>query len=240
MKAIMIALSISIASILGWFYVESTAGIPAAMGQLMRTNVYEITNSSEPSYRRGSGTGVWLDKHHILTNCHVASMFGVIEFEDGKPLPIRYEGAMALSHDHKHVFKVNVLACDEANDLALLYSWWPNHDVQDVDVNWTTTRFGSAAYSAGYGMGLPLSPKTGYFGSRDQAGNKTARLAVTLAVAPGDSGSPVFDRRGDLRALLSATAATTTYSGMLVPIGSLARTIPGLSILTFLKEAGYE
>jgi len=235
MKAIMVALSISIASILGWFYVESTAGIPATIALLMQTNVYEVTTHIDKDKRRGNGTAVWLDSRHLLTNCHVADAFRKTVYKkNGEVDSITYPNVHVFSLDAKSRFAVEMLACDQENDVALLYSWWPNNEAANIRINWRTTRFGAPAYSAGYGMGAALTPKTGHFGQASER-RGSARLSLNLGVAPGDSGSPIFDRRGDLRALVSATAAAGIGFAV-IPIGEITLAVPGLTLENFFEE----
>lgn len=239
MKAIMLGLAVAIGGVLGWFYLDSTAGIPATISHTMETNVYSISGNSVPDKRQGVGTGVWIDEWYIITNCHVASAFirQRMTEDTGNVMKTYYAPIRATSHDLTKVFSMEVIVCDKARDLALLKSSWPNHQAKRLDIEWVTPRFGSVAYSAGYRINLPMAPKVGYFGKIQRTINP--RLGITMPIAQGDSGSPIFNGRGEIAAIASAVYAERTFQGAVIPIANIAVAIPGFAVRQLLEEQGY-
>ena len=225
MKALAVILSACLLAVVGWGLVDSNSGIPPRLAHILTSNSYRVTEAGV------SGTTVWVDSRHLLTNCHVIHPMGNWNAKN----EWEYSPMKVYSHDGIKIFRVRVVSCGKRKDLAFLESWWPNHSAIELEVNWRTPRFGSLAYSAGYGLSLPLSPKVGYFGNESVRGWKM-KLAITMPITVGDSGSPVLDRRGDLRALISGIVGTRNFEGAPIPVANKSAAVTGLDISTFLED----
>lgn len=217
---------------------DNRGGVPYAVVKRFHDNTYVVTNNVVRDERVGIGSGVWIDERHLLTNCHVVKMFRELERDQAGYLVEFYNTVTLVSHDEQKVFKGEVLACDVGKDLALIRSHWPNHDIQPIDLEWRTPRFGAVIYSAGYHHNLPLSPKVGLMGKHGMVKGKN-RVGVSMSLGPGDSGSPIFDRWGNLVALVTAIMAAHTSYGHVIQMAEIGVAIPGITINTFLDEAGY-
>ena len=204
------------------------------------SNVYEVTDHVERHKRTGLGTGVWIDEYHLVTNCHVAQMFAVhtrVENLDGslEPLVTTYKPARVVSWDRSRNFEMEVISCDMMYDLAVLRTKWPNHQAKNISIQWRAPLLGTEVFSAGYRMGFPLAPKMGYYGV-DQTQLPKPRVGITIPVASGDSGSPVFTANGELVALVSAVYGYSNYQGNIIPIANITLAIPGFVIKMFVEE----
>lgn len=218
----------------GWLF-NNPGGVPRNVVNKFHTNTYVITNTSVIEKRFGIGTGVWLNEWYVLTNCHVAKAFERTYMDDGQSWT-EYEDIRAVKYDQSIQYNMEVIACDEDKDLALLKARWPNHEAEEIAINWVDPNFGQKLYSAGYRMNLPLAPKVGYAGEQLLIPGRGVRLNVTMPIAGGDSGSPIFDRYGRLRALVVSVYAFTTFMGNAVPVANISLAVPGISIATFLEE----
>ena len=187
--ASLFALMILGMGVMGASFVISSAqaaDIPPKIVSHMLSNVYQI---QAPNH---TGTGYWINDRLILTNCHVATTT--------RGLDLR-----AVSQAHGSYYTVDMVLCDEEADLAILRSRSPNPDVQPIKLAKTSIPFGSEIFSAGHGLALPLSPKRGIVGTFYTRGRRAMVLAGS---GPGDSGSPVWNAKGELVGVLNSGMAT--------------------------------
>lgn len=191
---------------------------PAA---LLESNTYRVTTTEfNEEYRGGVGTGVWLDERTFITNCHVAAQAAP-------------DHTMSITnHTGTEVYKMDVVACDKGMDLALLRPLRPNKSV--TRVRFGTPRFFEKILTAGYGFGMNLTPKVGVIGLLMDAGLSTKSRQLTFPVAPGDSGSPVFNEDGELVCVVNAGFLTKTFNGATVPLADRALCIPARAVRVFL------
>jgi S1-C subfamily serine protease len=154
-------------------------------------------------------------------------------------LKTTYKPARAVSWDRTSNYEMEVLSCDMIYDLAVLRSKWPNHEAKKISIKWRPPTLGTEVFSAGYRMGLPLAPKVGYYGVR-QTQLPKPRVGITIPVASGDSGSPVFTADGKLVALVSAVYGYSNYQGNVIPIANITMAIPGIIIKIFVEETIYD
>jgi len=226
---------------LGGIALGNSKGIPSWVADKMVSNVYAITTNVEVKRREGIGTGFWLDEWYLITNCHVTRAFRSDTFREGVRY-VKYSRILAIKHDQSRVFEMEVIACDETRDLSILRAKWPNHEAEKLDVEWRQPRLGQIMYSAGYQQNMPLAPKVGYAGKLQYPyGPGTGvRMGLNMPIAPGDSGSPVFDKWGNIRGVVSAVFGASNYRGRVIPIANISIGIPALSLTTLLEEYGYD
>ena len=64
-------------------------------------------------------------------------------------------------------------------------------------------------------------------------------MGFNMPIAPGDSGSPVFDQWGNIRGVVSAVFAINNFRGRSIPVANISIGIPAISLTTLLEEYGY-
>lgn len=133
------------------------------------------------SRRTGMGSGFVVDTAgHVVTNHHVVRGCGEVRIP---------------AHD----VAARVVATDERNDLALLYTGVAADDLPVFRVG-TNARLGEAVVVAGFPLGQVLSGglnvTTGSVSALAGPGNNAAMLQITAPVQGGNSGGPVLDQSG--------------------------------------------
>lgn len=138
---------------------------------------------------QGHGSGFVVSEDGlIVTNHHVAggATSAVVRFKDGR-----------------EVFDVEVVAEDPANDLALLRVKAPGlkpvrlAPAGEVPV-------GSAALAIGSPLGLDFTLTSGIVSAHREL-QGTSMLQMQTAIAPGSSGGPLFNDRGEVVGVNTAT-----------------------------------
>lgn len=153
-----------------------------------------------------AGTGTLIDKDgHIgivITNAHIVR---------GNP------GKIACEFPNGRVMEATVARVEEPMDLALLVI--SDHEAEPVDVSEASPQPGETVTVQGYGSGQyrAVSGRVGRYASfgspqsmsggrqvgREMApGGATNTFAIAVQTRPGDSGSPVFNGRGQLVGVL--------------------------------------
>lgn len=131
-----------------------------------------------------SGTGFAVSKlGHIVTNSHVISGCNKVLLVDaGKYIPL------------------DILASDPINDLAVLKGDFSPPEM--FPVSRASPKLMQDIYVAGYPFGRSVSASVkvtkGIVSSLTSVGNNFSGLQIDAAVQPGNSGGPIFDRRGSL------------------------------------------
>ncbi len=213
---------------------DNPKGTPPWVAKTMLSNVSTISETVTRSGRKTYATGVWVDPHTIVTNCHVSDAHVKLTWLDDGTKETTYKPTFATSYDETKVFQMTTVYCNRKTDIAILKSWWPNHDINEVKLDWRTPRFGEALYSAGYGANMPLAPKYGYAGAV-LYGPHGREQRVTMPIMKGDSGSPVFDKWGRIRG--SVNRAFMIPAGWnSIPAGDRAIMIPALPIMLALEK----
>lgn len=160
--------------------------IPNIVLEQVTSNVYKVQH---PQY---SGTGTWITPTLMLTNCHVAGVDREVVFK-------------ANSFDKSQTYNMHMVLCDKVNDLAILESDIPNPTFLPSTLAAEPIPFGKDIFSAGYGYGADMSLKAGIAGLPYVAPREDYRRAMTLPTAgPGDSGSPVYNKAGQIVGILNS------------------------------------
>ena len=160
--------------------------IPDTVLEQVTSNVYQIKH---PRY---SGTGTWITPTLMLTNCHVA----------GEDRDVLFK---ANSFDKTQYYHLHMVLCDKENDLGILESDTPNITFLPSTLAAEPVPFGKDVFSAGYGYGVDLSLKAGIAGLPYTKATDDYRRAMTLPTAgPGDSGSPVYNKAGQIVGILNS------------------------------------
>ena len=121
---------------------------------------------------QGGGSGFFVAPDLVVTACHVTGPW--------KTVYISPEGYL-------NRYPAQVLACDEAADLALLrlYENKPKSEITYIAKENPET--GKATYGSGYPIGLPLTIFDGHWQRPSSLGYMNSTHVV-----PGDSGSPLL------------------------------------------------
>lgn len=161
--------------------------IPDKVLEQVTSNVYMIDG---PDY---TGTGLWIAPTYMLTNCHVAG-------EDRETL------FKAISYDKTQHYNMHMVLCDKENDLAILESDRPNVTFLPSYLAPEPVPFGKDLFSAGYGYSTDLSLKAGIAGLPYTTSDGVSyRRAMSLPTSgPGDSGSPIYNKDGQIVGILNS------------------------------------
>lgn len=164
-------------------YTAKADAVPDTILEQVTSNVYEVKHP-----RIGNGTGLWITHNLMLTNCHVAG-------DDRESL------LEAISYDETQHYNMHMVLCDEKTDLAILESDRPNLTILPSRLALKPIPLGKDVFSAGYGMGAGFSLKAGISGVEYDY----TRRGVTLPTSgPGDSGSPLYNTKGELVGVLNS------------------------------------
>lgn len=148
---------------------QSGYDIPAQVVSWAKSNAYKVLTG------RGSGSGWWLNEHHLITNCHVV---------DG------FDTAVVVNWDNTKVLPVKVAKCDKERDLALL-TYFDNDvytpNVQETVISAESVPYGTGIWGLGYPLGYPMHITQGHVTSKSHY--KTIYTQVTSPTVFGDSGS---------------------------------------------------
>ena len=108
------------------------------------------------------------------------------------------QGAASLDvalKDGRHLPEVTVLRDDTENDLALLSI--PMRDLPAIPIARKDVRVGARAFAIGCPLGLEYTLTEGIV-SAMRTSDKTRLLQMQTSIAPGSSGGPLFDERGEI------------------------------------------
>lgn len=153
----------------------------------------------------GAGTGVILDKHRILTANHILKW--------GTEVVITYHNGFALLGE--------VLERDEVLDLAIVKVEKQPKGVRAIAVNTQEPEVGSTVFLMGHPMGHSFSFGRGYVMAIEQ-GHFTALIEFAGPIAPGYSGSGLFNEKGEVIGIALQRLGDTDV-GYAIPIGAVCR-----------------
>jgi S1-C subfamily serine protease len=142
------------------------------------TAIYKIEVPYQNGKRIGSGTGVLVARDKILTNCHV------LKDNPGWPRVIHRKSGQQFN-----VTKYYNLGNHDACILVGAFSGTPVRLNPDI-------REGENVWIYGYPAGVPVMGQGAVKGLVDTDAGKSILLAAFCA--PGSSGGPVFNMKGEL------------------------------------------
>lgn len=158
----------------------------------------QSSQSSASSSNEWSGTGFALKDGYIVTNYHVV--------ENAKSISIK-----GVKGDFTQSFAATVVASDKINDLAII-------KISDTSF----TGFGQIPYSISssisdvgediFVLGYPLTSTmgdeikltTGVVSSKTGFQGDVALYQISAPIQPGNSGGPLFDKKGNIIGIVSA------------------------------------
>lgn len=161
--------------------------------QAYQHNNTTTTPDAKPAHDfTDGGTAFLIDgKGYLITNAHILQGTGAVVSKNGKDL------------------NVKIVAVDKAKDLAILKI--TDDDFQPVGALPYSVKKGSAdlgeeLFTLGY-PGDDISYSLGYLSARSGYKGDTSSCQISLPANPGNSGSPVFNKNGDVVGILTGKQA---------------------------------
>ncbi len=153
---------------------RASEGLASAV---VRVNVYD-----EKTGRRGYGTGFFVNSKGQLITC-----YHVID-----------KGALMTINtaDGCNYAVTEILATDKYSDLALLQADVKPANVTFLEITDDVPAFANEVRVIGYPGREPLRVSSGRVDSAGELSNICRTFQISAPVAPGSSGSPVFDETG--------------------------------------------
>ena len=191
--------------------------------------------------KQWSGTGFALNDGYIVTNYHV--------IDGAKSISI--QGVKGNFDTH---YAVTIVGCDKNNDLALLKisdSNFTGFGPIPYAISNTTSEVGEDVFVLGYPltstMGDEIKLTTGIISSRTGFQGDVALYQISAPIQPGNSGGPLFDKKGNVIGIVSAKhsgaenvgyAIKTMYLRNLVESCANASIIPTNNTISTLALTG--
>lgn len=159
-----------------------------------------VNNKDDAEKWEGSGTGFFIHESGLIaTNHHVV--------EDMKEIEINFTENMSPKK-----YKAKVLVSDKDNDVSILQIDDPKFkSLEPLKYSFKTgsaTNPGASVFSIGYPMFnvLGIEPKfsDGKISSKTGYKNSVNSFQTTVPIQPGNSGSPLFNDRGEVIGIANA------------------------------------
>lgn len=173
--------------------------------------VVTIVSADVMDIAQGSGFLISSDGK-IVTNFHVV---------EGK------KNILARLSDGSFLAITGVLATDEANDLVILKSEGRNLPFVSLGDS-DAVEVGEAICVIGSPMLLEGTVKTGIVSAVRELKDGRKLLQISVPVSKGSSGSPVFNRKGEVIGIASFRLAEGQNLNFAVPVNALKRLIEGM------------
>ena len=174
-----------------------------------------------------TGTGFALYNNYIVTNYHVV--------ENAKNISIQ-----GINGDFSTKYLAKVIATDKNNDLAILstvYKFTSNNVPYSVKTSMSDV--GEDIFVLGYPltstMGEEIKLTTGIISSKTGFQGDVSIYQISAPIQPGNSGGPLFDKKGNVIGVVSAKhngaenvgyAVKTSYLINLIESASLTNILP--------------
>ncbi len=197
----------------------------ADAGKIFKENskaVVVVTAYDEKGNAIGKGSGFIVRRDGaVVTNYHVIGMARDIKIKAGNKV-LDVEG---------------LIFTDEINDLVLLKAKAKNMPVVKLGVI-GKANIGEHVYVIGYPSGLESTISVGLLSGIRKIDEKREILKMTAPVSPGSSGSPVFNRNGEVIGVVtSSPISETRNSSFAISVKLIKDKISSKSV-TAIKESG--
>lgn len=179
----------------------------------------ESTDSDVQPSNNWSGTGFALKEGYIVTNYHV--------IEGAKSISIQ-----GVNGDFNNSFNATIIGSDKNNDLALLKitdSSFVDFGIIPYAITSTTSDVGEEIFVLGYPlistMGDEIKLTTGIISSKTGFQGDVALYQISAPIQPGNSGGPLFDKKGNIIGIVSAKHAGAENVGYAIKTSYLRNLI---------------
>ena len=175
-----------------------------------------------------SGTGFAIEKGYIVTNYHV--------IEGAKTIHI-----YGVRGDFNTSIDAVVKAVDKINDIALL-QLSPNNIriIIPYAVSASTSEVGEDVFVLGYPltstMGDEVKLTTGIISSKTGFQGDVSQYQISAPIQPGNSGGPLFDRKGNVVGIVSAKHRDAENVGYAIKVSYLKNLVETLDTATILPR----
>ncbi len=150
------------------------------------------TNYQLPASYKSGGTGFLIDgKGYLITNAHV----------------VKNATSIAVQNSQGDEFKARIIRLDPVTDLALLKiddTAFKVLGVLPYGISRTGTRLGEELFTLGY-PGDEIVYGKGYMSARTGFKHDSLSYQITVAANPGNSGTPVLNKDGEVVGILSSS-----------------------------------
>lgn len=158
-------------------------------------------NQQGSSTNEWSGTGFALKNGYIATNYHVV--------DGAKNISV-----LGINGDFNSSYSATVIGVDKNNDLALLKisdSAFSGFGMIPYSISSSSSEVGEEVFVLGYPltstMGDEIKLTTGIISSKTGFQGDVALYQISAPIQPGNSGGPLFDKKGNVIGVVSAKHA---------------------------------
>ena len=160
--------------------------------------VEQEEKSETPKELKGNGSGFFVGKNIIATNYHVV--------ESANDINVLIQTGADIK-----TYSTKLLCVDKTNDLALLMIDDKNFkhiSTLPYNIYQRTIDVGSSIFTMGYpmvqSMGSEIKVTDGIISSKTGYEGQISAYQISAPIQPGNSGGPMFDKKGNLVGITSA------------------------------------
>lgn len=166
--------------------------------KMYRESIARQKEKEEEQVSNWSGTGFALKERYVVTNYHV--------IENARKI-----GVKGIQGDFNTSYNASIVGTDKINDLALLKisdTSFKGFGIIPYAVSSSISEVGEEVYVLGYPltstMGDEIKLTTGIISSRTGFQGDVALYQISAPIQPGNSGGPLFDKKGNVIGIVSA------------------------------------
>ena len=170
----------------------------------MEQNIFQTV--FEVNHAGGSGSCFFLSNLNVfVTNYHVVEGFRQVALED----------------QDKNRYLANVILINPSLDIALLTAEGDFSTLPDIPLAVEDVTLGQKINVAGYPFGMPFTATEGTISSPRQLMDDNYYIQTDAAVNPGNSGGPMFNRKGEVVAVTTCKLTNADNMGFGIPVSLL-------------------
>ncbi|WP_347988427.1 trypsin-like peptidase domain-containing protein [Methylomonas sp. AM2-LC] len=162
-------------------------------------SVVTIVTFDEKGHQEGQGSGVVVNKDHIVTNCHVVREAHTLKVNTGD-----------------HEYAATWTQADPTRDICLLsVEGLPPMSPQELR-KLDDLKIGESVYAVGNPLGFGLSVNSGLVSSISPYHDEQV-IVASVSLSPGSSGGGLFDNRGRLLGITTAILSAGQNLNLVLP-----------------------
>jgi len=160
-----------------------------------------LTLSINFSYSQSSGTGFLISNDGYIVTCYHV-------IENSKEIKIK-----GINGDYAKEYDAKVVATDINNDIAILkVNVILNHNLK-YGIKWETCEVGEDIFTLGFPlkttMGEEIKLTNGIISANSGFQGNISNYQISVPVQPGNSGGPLFDKKGNIVGIVNAKHVST-------------------------------